>query len=686
MSTVIAIPAILFAGTLVNIAARNRTGGLVAWACTVGASILAAIIGIDAVYGHHRRAGLSWILPDLTDLSGRRHVAPGLSVDQLSGFFLLLVAAVAVPALLVTISWWLQSSRDLQLLPGACCFLLGATFTVILAGNAFVLLAGWELLSASFYWVSMVEHRRDGRVNAALAAVSFGKASGAALTLGVLLLCASSRSLSIADLGHGASHTVHAAGFALLAFAFVIKIGLFPFQVWMPRSYSAAPGPARALLAGAAVNAGFYGLWRTLDVLGAPPPWLAITLLVLGGLSALIGIAHAAVQTRLSQIIAYSSVENAGLITAAYGVALIGATTHMPQLMAAGLLAATLQVVAHAIAKTLLYASGGVIESTLGTDRIDELRGVTRMLPWSGTGLAIGSVTMAGLPPGIVFVSEWFILETLMQQFRLGQQLIYTLPLALTGALVALTAGFAGVAFVRLAAVTALGRTTPQMLSARVRDVGLAGRTGIVILCTACVAVAALTPFEIRLISTSLASIVPTHTMEAAITNNWVLGPVYKNFSVLSPSWLALEMPLMLIAVIVLGLVLSRGRMLKVRKVAPWRSATGGVDGVDEYTPFGYANPTRHVLANILLPRSELNSLAADAEPANTTPPSSSTPMGYNADVVEVTEAFLYRPFEKPLRLLVRAARKLQSGRLDAYLLYMLITLVALLAVVAAVS
>lgn len=120
--------------------------------------------------------------------------------------------------------------------------------------------------------------------------------------------------------------------------------------------------------------------------------------------------------------------------------------------------------------------------------------------------------------------------------------------------------------------------------------------------------------------------------------------------------------------------------------MAPWRSATGGVDGVDEYTPFGYANPTRHVLANILLPRSELNSLAADAELANTTPPSSSTPMGYNADVVEVTETFLYRPLEKPLRLLVRAARKLQSGRLDAYLLYMLVTLVALLAVVAAVS
>ena len=116
--------------------------------------------------------------------------------------------------------------------------------------------------------------------------------------------------------------------------------------------------------------------------------------------------------------------------------------------MAAGLLAATLQVIAHTAAKSLLFICRAGIEAATGTDELDGLRGAGRRAPWSGTGLPIGSLTLAGLPPTAGFVSEWFLLESLMQQFRVPG-LGYRLVLALTGAAVALTAGFAGVTFVR---------------------------------------------------------------------------------------------------------------------------------------------------------------------------------------------------------------------------------------------
>ncbi|HEY7145299.1 MAG TPA: proton-conducting transporter membrane subunit [Streptosporangiaceae bacterium] len=245
-----------------------------------------------------------------------------------------------------------------------------------------------------------------------------------------------------------------------MAFGKVSGAGLVPFQVWLPRGYAAAPGPARAIMAGVCVNVAFYGMWRTLALIGRAPGWLTGGLLVLGAVSALLGIAHAAVQNRLSRVIAYSSIENTGLIVTGFGVALTGAGIGDRRLVAAGLLAATLQVVTHTLAKSLLFTSSAGIEAATGADDLEELRGRARRTPWGGFGLAVGSLTLAGLPPTAGFVSEWFLLESLMQQFRVPG-LGYRLVLALAGAAVALTVGFAGVTFVRLVGLICLGGNDP---------------------------------------------------------------------------------------------------------------------------------------------------------------------------------------------------------------------------------
>lgn len=673
---------LLAAGFLTDLVARGRSRlwRMLPLGAAGMASVVLAGAGLAAVRGETTYASLGWLFGRL-GTGGEL----GLVLDRLAGLFLLIVFAVAVPAVAIVASWsWRKPV--MRTMPAAVCLLLGACAVIVLARDVFVLVFSWEMLTVSFYWLtSPGRHRTDGRasVTATLATVTFGKVSGAALLLGVLLLVPAGGSLTWTGLGTSTDGPVRAGAYTLLVVAFAVKVGLVPLQVWMPRGYQAAPGPVRALMAGAAVNVGFYGLWRTLQVLGAPAPWLAVTVLLLGGVTSLLGIAHASVQTRLTGMVAYSSVENAGLIATAYGVALIGSAIGLPQLMAAGLLAATLQVVAHALGKTLLFASAGVIESRLDTDDLDQLRGVARRLPWSGTGLAVGALTMAALPPTALFVSEWFILETLMQQFRLGQ-LRYALPMALAGALVALTAGFAGVAFARLAAFTALGHTATTTRSAR--DVGMVGRLGLLVLIVACPLLAAFTPAEIHLIADGLSGIVPSDATNAAVDSPWVLGPVYRDFSVLSPTWLSIELPIMCLAVLGAAILLSRGRLRRVRRVPVWRSATGGVDGADEYTPFGYANPTRKVLANILMTRTDLREVerASGGRVGDERAGPAGAHLGYTSDVVEVTETYLYRPLLRPLRWVVRAALRLQSGRLDAYLFYMLIALVAAIAVAVA--
>ena len=560
---------------------------------------------------------------------------------------------------------------------------------IITADNAFVFYFAWEGLTVLFYLLAGFARHRQGRARASVLTIGFSKTGGAALLLGLLLLATNTHSYHLADFASVHSGLVHGAAYALMLLAFAVKVGLAPVHTWMPEGYAAAPGPARALMAGVAALVGFYGMWRTLDLLGAPPLWLIIVVLLLGGFTALLGIAHTTVQQDLRRVVAYSSVENAGLIVTGFGVALVGAAAHLPALQAAGLLAATLQAIAHAVAKSALFSATATFEVSQGTTALDDMRGLGRRMPYSGTAFGIGALTLAGLPPTAGFVSEWFLLEALMQQFRLSG-LGYRLPMAIAGALVALTAGFAAVAFVRVLGLVVLGGgDNPE--KAGQSDSGPAGRVGLVLLAAGCLVLAALTPLEIQLISHGLDVMVPASVTAQASGAGWVLGPVFAKFSVLSPSWLAIELPSAVIVVVLLAWWASGGRLFRVRRVPAWRSATGGVSGEDRYTAFGYANPARRVLASVLLTQSRVQHLEHIPSHARTEidPQISEHPtarLGYTVDVVELVDRFGYRPLIKPVRALATAATRLQSGRLDAYLTYMLIALLALLAVVTAMS
>jgi hydrogenase-4 component B len=693
----------VFAAGLILLAAA-AAAGLIAWRPgrlrgapyalgAAGAACLAAVGG-SALAGQTVRLNVAgWLAAPAGGGQGS-----GLAVDPLSGLFLAMALGAAVPVSVAFASWAAgpgsagPQAAATRMLAQGYALALGATVVIMTAQDAFTALFGWEALTAAFYLLAGAQRGEPDRGGAARITVAFGKASGAALLLGLLLLAATSHSIVLASFTHAPGGAARTTALVLLLAGFAIKVGLVPFQVWLPRGYAAAPPPARAVMAGVCVNVGFYGMWRTLALLGHPPGWLAGILLLLGGLSALLGIAHAAVQNRLSRVIAYSSVENSGLIITGFGVALTGAAVGDQRLTAIGLLAATLQMVAHTAAKSLLFSSAAGLETVAGSDDLEVLRGMARRAPWSATGLAVGSLTLAGLPPTAGFVSEWFLLESLMQQFRVAS-LGGRLTLALAGAAVALTAGFAGVTFVRLVGMVVLGpggiappEATP-IAPPGATDYGWAGRGAVALLAACPLVIAALTPLEIRVIAAGLSPVVPGGLTMGALKSPWVLQPVFAGFSILSPSWLWVELPVMLALVVLLAFALSGRRLFRVRRVPAWRSATIGVDGADSYTPFGYANPTRRVLASVLHTRAGVEELAPRRGDAAEGDDDERVPhLRYASDVVEVVESWLYRPAARLFTAVVAVAKRLQSGRLDAYLLYMLIALVAVIAVVTAMA
>ena len=612
-----------------------------------------------------------------------------LRVDRLSGLFLVISFGVAVPALLVGAQ---PAAAQRPRLPAVVAASMAALLTIFSADHLFVLLFGWESLTFSFYLLTGYDRGTPGRGDAAVGAVVFGKVSGACLLAGGLLLAAHAHSFVLAGLGHGAHGGVTAAGYALLLVGFGAKVGLLPLHVWLPASYAAAAPSARALMAGAAVNAGFYGMWRTLFILGAPPIWLVAVLLVVAGVTAVLGIAHCTVSPDLARLIAWSSVENAGVITAGYAMALAGTAAGLPQLTAVGLLAATAQVIAHSLGKSLLFLAAGEVEDRYGTTDLDRLRGIARRLPWTGGALVVGAMTLAGLPLTAGFVSEWFTLEALMQQFRV-HRLPIQLAAALTGSLVALTVGVAGVAFVRLIALTAFS-VPDRPPTGSIARTTVATRAAVLALSAGCLALAAAAPLEVRFVATGLRPIVG-QTTNGALKSPWVLQPVFPDFSILSPSWLWIWLPVLAAVAVLLAVTFGGTRAFRVRRVPVWSSGSPGTDRGSGYTSFGYANPMRRVLANLLATRSELDSVASDvaAAQSDTEIPGSGVPpavagdgLHYRVDVVEVVERYLFRPLVRFLLAASAMSKRLQSGRLDAYMAYMLVTVIAVLALVTAIG
>ncbi len=594
----------------------------------------------------------------------------GLLFDHLSGLFLTLLFVLGMVISVNFIGWSRRTSRDQRRgVASGYLLMLFSVGVVVAAADAFTFLFAWELLTVSFFILTSVTRRRIDQARSAWLTTAVGKLGGAALLVGFVLLSSHSGSLMLSSWATIASGPVTDAAWILLLVGFSAKLGVVPLQIWLPVGYPAAPSPARAAMAGLAANVAVYGLWRCLEVLAPPAMWIIVIVLVAGGVSALLGVAFAGVQSGLNRVIAYSSIENAGLIITAYGVALTGRLVHSVALTAIGLVAATLQVVTHAMAKSTLFIATSAFESDAMGDDLDDLRGVGRRMPWSGGAFAVGALSLAGLPPTIGFVSEWFILESLMQQFRVAS-LTLRLSLGIAAALVALTTGLAALVFLRVLALTILG---PRSGPRTTQEPSVLGAVASVSLALAMLAIAALSPLELRVLARGLSPLIPTSVTLSGLRSPWVLQPVFRGFSILSPSWLWVVLVIAALAVTLMTLVLSRGRLFHLRRSPSWHSGASVRTGPTSYTAFGFANPLRHVLSNVLGSK-RANAARALADSTLDGP--------RGAGVTEPVETYLYQPLARAALGVANLVRRLQSGRLNAYVAYMLVAVLALFVII----
>jgi formate hydrogenlyase subunit 3/multisubunit Na+/H+ antiporter MnhD subunit len=651
---VIALACLLLA-VVVALAGAARPGAV----AMLAAGCLLAIVGLVACLGG---PGASL---DLGTWLGFGESA--LHVDRLSGLFLGLTGVTTTGVALTYIEH--APSRAVVALVS---LLLGAMALVICSDNGFVFLIGWESLTLVLYLLAGWERARPGVLVAGYFTGAMNKLGGAALLAAFALLYAKTGSFGLADWAQAApqlSAGTRAAVFLLLLVGFGTKVALVPFQGWLPVGHAAAPGAASATLSGIAVNAGFYGLWRLVfEGLRPLPLWYGDTVLVLGALTALLGIVYAIAQSDIKRFLGCSTIEHSGITLIGFAVALIGEAAGEPSLAAAGLVAATLHLIAHALAKTLAFLSADRVVRATGTRELEPLGGLGLALPRTAGAFGVAVFTLAALPPLGGFVSEWLTFEALLQAFRVPTTTTRLL-MALAAALLALTVGLALLAFAKLWGFLFLGHSRGRETPAT-EPPGMG--IGLALLAVVTLALGPLAPWVLRLIGSGLLDVLGFQAGDRAVTHPLVLGPVYHDFSVLAPTWLAIVLPAYAVLLALLTRALLRPA---VRRAPVWVSGSAADLAQVQYRPGAYVNPIRVVLRGAYGFRRELSTEPGARHPANA---------GRRLDtrVVPLIEEHVYRPLTAGALALSARVRALQSGRLGTYLIYMLAALIVALALI----
>ena len=339
---------------------------------------------------------------------------------------------------------------------------------------------------------------------------------GVAFLFGAFLLLASHAQSqdfaafrSLPALGVTASGVV----FVLALIGFGAKAGLVPFHVWLPEAHPAAPSHVSALMSGVMIKMGIYGILRILTFLNPPAPWWGLTLAGIGMLTALVGISLALHQRDIKRMLAYSSIENIGLIALALGIGLWGQATDRPIVAALGMTGALFHVWNHAAMKGLMFLAAGSIVHGTGTRDMEQLGGLMKRMPWTAISMAIGAVAIAALPPLNGFTSKWLMYRALLQS-GLSPSSDQGLTALLSIGVLALIGGLAALAFVRLIGIALLG--SPRSPAAEhAHESSLWLRGPILFLVAACVLLAVLPTCGLNLLGETLAQILGSHDSAA---------------------------------------------------------------------------------------------------------------------------------------------------------------------------
>jgi hydrogenase-4 component B len=642
----------------------SPAAGSVVYGASMLTTLTLAIIALLALLGYGDG-------PSATTLPlGLPWLGAHFRLDALSAFFLLVVNLGGAAVSLFALGYGRHEKFPERIVPFYPIY-LAAMNAVLLADDAFSFLVSWEFMSLTS-WALVIAHHHI-RENVFAGYVYLLMASFGTLTLLLAFGLLAGAEGNYAFEGMRAAHP--SPGLATLAFLLVLigtgsKAGLVPLHAWLPLAHPAAPSHVSALMSGVMTKVAIYGFIRVVfDLLGTPHWWWSMVVLAAGGATAAMGVLYALTQRDLKRVLAYSTIENIGIVFAALGLALAFKAHAIPLAAALALTAALLHVFNHSLFKSLLFCGAGAVLTGTGERDMEKLGGLIRPMPHTTFVFLIGATAISALPPLNGFVSEWLTFQAILLSPQLPSWGL-KLMVPAVGALLALSAALAAACFVRAFGISFLGRArTPQAAAAH--EVDARALAAMYALAAACLITGILPGVFIDALAPVVLSLTGSR-MPVQTGVEWLsIVPIAESRSSYNGLLVFVFMGL---SGAIVAFAIHRLASDRSRRAPAWDCGYPDPNPLTQYSADSFGQPIRRVFGTLIFSAREIGEMP---------PPGATRAASFTVRMRDPIWTLAYSPIARGIEMLTTRLNALQFLTIRRYLTLVFAALVLLLLVLA---
>ena len=594
-------------------------------------------------------------------------------LDPLSLFFLVVIFIVSLPSLIYSFGYLKGEYSSAKIMFAQVllfAFVLSMAL-VVSVSNCLIFLVFWEIMSLVSYFLVIFDTEQARSVQAGLIYIIMTHIGTAFIIAAFMILHNHANSFDFFVIKNTCttlpSQTKNIV-FLLFLIGFGTKAGIVPLHVWLPYAHPQAPSHISSIMSGVMIKTAIYGIIRfVIFILGINTSWWGILVLILAVITCLVGIIYALMERDIKRLLAYSSVENIGIILLGVGLAMFFISLKLPYLAVFSLIAGLYHLINHAIFKGLLFLCAGSVYKSTGTRNMERLGGLIKKMPQTAAYFLLGVMAISALPPLNGFVSEWLTLQV----FFLGAFSVTggsKLFLGACAAMLALTSGLAAACFVKVFGVTFLAKPRSHYAESA-KEVDLSMRLGMLILAVLIVIFGLAAALIIKLLAKVSGSVLGIDISSMSFSlNNFTLSPQVARSVYLSTPALALWLVLFGIAGFVIYRVFGRGKVVIYKT---WDCGYYKLDSRNEYTATAFSKPFRIAFSFFLLPYRKTQKIRESFYHIKS--------FSYETYTTKVFKKYIYDPVLAMVFKTAKSMRRMQPGSIHLYLGYIFITLLLLI-------
>lgn len=637
-------------------------------------NILCIIASIIAIYTTiHYVMGSSGRLEIFNIKTAVPLVSFKIIFDGTSAFFILGLSILVLCVSIYSVGYLTHyyNKRNVGLFNFLYSSFILSMFTVFTAGSTLFFFIAWEIMSLVSYFLVVFESEYEENQRAGTLYIIMAYIGTAFLLVAFMIMYVYTGSFDMFSGAGGIPSAARNLVFLLLLVGFGTKAGIIPLHVWLPYAHPAASSNVSALMSGIMIKTAVYGLVRfVLGYLGTGSQWWGIVVIILGVLSCFLGIAYALVEHNIKRLLAYSSIENIGIILIGLGTGMIAYARGNMVLYSLALIAVLFHTVNHAVFKGGLFLGAGSVQYSTHTKDIEELGGLIKSMPYTALYMLCFSLAICAIVPFNGFISEWLTYQSLFMNIGQGSPSISVISI-FSAAVLALSGALALACFVKMYGISFLGLPRSSH-SKNAGEVPFTMRIGMGLLALLCIIFGLFPSIFLRIID-RVSSDISGSSILNSIQGGFIF--VYYPINAENSSVMPVSIFLLIVAVILAITAAARllGGKLITRKYGTWDCGFKALNSRMQYSATGFSKPLRIVFKILYRPGREL-----EVEEGRS--PYYPASLKYTVSTEKIFEKYLYYPLLGFIRMLSRKLKfSVQTGSVHTYLIYIFITVLVLM-------